>query len=137
VDISDIAHAEWTSCQRISSTKLVRTIPPFADSGLQNAAEISGNVAVMVRGEVGFDEKVRRAVDAGAVGVLVINNNTEDPNEVIPMIGKDAPEGGFHIPAIMISHKTGEMIKDDSKCIYTGTYTFLEHAKTCVLWSHK
>ena len=44
---------------------------------LRNAAAISGNVALVRRGECFFKTKVRYAQEAGALAVVVTNNPTE------------------------------------------------------------
>ena len=41
---------------------------------LVNGAEVDGKIAVVDRGECLFVEKVQAAQDAGAVGVVVVNN---------------------------------------------------------------
>lgn len=42
--------------------------------------EVRGNIALMERGTLTFAEKVRNAVDAGAIGAMIYNNDTTDPN---------------------------------------------------------
>ncbi|MDC0087950.1 hypothetical protein OAI07_00245 [Akkermansiaceae bacterium] len=41
---------------------------------IQNGAEVSGNIALIERGTVPFDFKVRSAQDAGAIGAIIYNN---------------------------------------------------------------
>lgn len=84
----------------------------FVFLGLANAPlteeltnAVKGNVALIDRGQVTFSEKIRRAAEAGAIGVVVVNNQDGDP---FGMGG----DGKFDIPAIMISKALGQKIKD-------------------------
>ena len=47
--------------------QVVRCEPFTAEHALANAAEVSGNVALCIRGECGFVDKARAAQSAGAV----------------------------------------------------------------------
>jgi hypothetical protein len=84
-------HAEWTSSVSFADKNIVRAVPAEGDAALRNADEIAGNVVAIVRGACPFTDKVQRAVDAGAVGVIVINNDASNPNEIQPMqwVAKD------------------------------------------------
>jgi minor extracellular serine protease Vpr len=66
----------------------------------------SGNVVVVNRGTCTFSAKVRNAIAAGAVGVVVINNVAGDP---IGM-GKDGG-GGDDLPAVMIGKNDGAALR--------------------------
>jgi subtilisin family serine protease len=72
-------------------------VPPLKD-------QIKGKVALIDRGRVAFSEKIKRAQEAGAIGVVVANNVDEDP---FTMGG----EGKFAIPGVMITKTTGAMIR--------------------------
>ncbi len=78
----------------------------FADTDFEQALkdQIKGNVALIDRGIVGFSDKIKRAQEAGAIGVIVINNVDGDP---IAMGG----EGKFDIPAVMITQSAGATLK--------------------------
>ncbi len=75
-----------------------------ACSVIINDAEVSGNIAVIRRGECNFDDKVFRCQEAGAIAVLVVNNQPGDP---IVMGGDN---GMITIPAVMIGMDDGEAI---------------------------
>ncbi len=75
-----------------------------ACSDLVNAADIDGKIAVVRRGECNFDDKVFRCQEAGAIAVLVVNNQDGDP---IVMGGDN---GLINIPAVMIGMNDGEAI---------------------------
>lgn len=78
----------------------------FADKDLseEQVALVKGQVALIDRGVVPFADKVRRAQAAGAVGVVVANNQ---PGEAFAMGG----DGKFQIPAIMITIELGDRLK--------------------------
>ncbi len=69
------------------------------------AAKIKGNVALIDRGQVNFSDKIKRAQDAGAIGVVVANNQ---PSQPIAMGG----EGEYQIPGLMITQALGQTLKD-------------------------
>ena len=78
--------------------------PTLACNALVNAAEINGNIAVIERGTCYFVDKVLNAQNAGAIGVLMINNV---PGAPITMGGTNA---SITIPAVMISKTDGAAI---------------------------
>jgi minor extracellular serine protease Vpr len=69
---------------------------------------VKGNVALIDRGGITFAEKIQRASLAGAIGVIVANNQPGDP---FTMGG----DGEFDLPAIMITQALGQEIKDQLK----------------------
>lgn len=74
----------------------------------EESKTIKGNVVLVDRGEVTFAEKIKRAATAGAIGVVVINNQDGD---AFGMGG----DGKFDIPAIMITKVLGMKIKESMK----------------------
>src|SRR5204863_2793651 len=66
----------------------------------------SGKMAIVNRGTCTFSTKVRNAIAAGAVGVVVINNVAGDP---IGM-AKDGL-GGDDLPAVMIGKNEGAALR--------------------------
>ncbi|MGZ3723110.1 MAG: S8 family serine peptidase, partial [Bdellovibrionales bacterium] len=64
-------------------------------------AQLSGKVALILRGKVSFAIKLKRAADAGALGAVVYTNDAKDP---FPMGG----EGQVAIPAVMVSQALGQ-----------------------------
>lgn len=73
---------------------------------LANAAAVAGKIAVMERGGgIGFVNKVRNAQNAGAIGVIMINNA---PGAPITMGGADPL---ITIPSAMISLMDGDILK--------------------------
>ena len=66
-------------------------------SPLTNAAAVDGNIAVVDRGTCGFAVKVKNAQNAGAIGVIVVNNVPGDPGA---MGGSDPT---ITIPSVQVS----------------------------------
>jgi minor extracellular serine protease Vpr len=81
----------------------------------------SGKLAIVNRGDCTFSTKVRNAIAAGAVGVLVINNVAGDP---IPM-AKDGL-GGDDLPAVMIGLNEGAALRSSGATTADATATFQE-----------
>ncbi|MDH3815058.1 MAG: peptidase [Acidobacteriota bacterium] len=79
--------------------------PMLGCNSLVNASEIAGKIAVVDRGECFFTEKVKNAQNAGAVAVIVVNNQ---PTGLPPMGGDDAT---ITIPSAGISQADGDLIK--------------------------
>ena len=71
-------------------------------------ALVKGKIALIDRGAIAFVDKLKVAVQLGAVGVVVANNQDGNP---IQMGG----EGKFEIPAIMVTKAVGAQIKDALK----------------------
>lgn len=80
----------------------------FADQELQSPLkeQVAGKVAFIERGKVAFADKIKRAQEAGAIAVVVMNNNDEAP---FPMGG----DAAFTIPGVMISRKDGQQIREE------------------------
>lgn len=85
---------------------------PLYYIGLANAelsnevkAELKGKVALIDRGQVSFSEKIKRAYEGGAIGVVVINNQVTAP------INMGGGTEKFPIPGIMIAKSLGDKFK--------------------------
>lgn len=72
---------------------------------IANAADVANKIALIDRGTCTFVIKVKNAQDAGAVGVIMVNNQGDDP---IVMGGVDAT---ITIPAVMIGQSNGTILK--------------------------
>ncbi|MGZ5279604.1 MAG: S8 family serine peptidase, partial [Pseudobdellovibrionaceae bacterium] len=86
------------------------------------AASLKGHVALIDRGQVNFADKIKRAADAGATGVVVANNQ---PSQPISMGG----EGKFEIPALMITQALGVTLKEKLAAGETVTIHFQNEDK--------
>ncbi len=99
--------------------------------------DVSGKIAVIDRGTCAFVDKANNANAAGAIALLVCNNQDGDP---IVMTG-DAPD--VTIPCYMASQADCEVIKM-SMASGTVNVTFEERARECpvtygpeVFWGHE
>ncbi len=71
---------------------------------ITNTTEISGKIAMVQRGSCPFVQKVKNAQNAGAIGVVVYNNQTAT---VTAMGGSDAT---ITIPSVFIEKNNGDYI---------------------------
>jgi hypothetical protein len=84
-----------------------------ACSALTNTAAMNGKIALLRRGVCSFDDKVKRAEDAGAIGVIVINNVAPG---TISMGGdglgfeEEGNQLNITIPSAMVSLEDGNAI---------------------------
>src|SRR5438876_9610066 len=81
----------------------------------------SGNVVVVNRGDCTFSTKVRNAIAAGAIGVVVINNVAGDP----VAMAKDGG-GGDDLPAVMIGKNEGAALRTANPPDASAVATFQE-----------
>jgi minor extracellular serine protease Vpr len=80
-----------------------------------------GKLAIVNRGTCTFSTKVRSAIAAGAVGVLVINNVAGDPTAM----AKDGL-GGDDLPAVMIGKNEGAALRTANPPDASAVATFEE-----------
>jgi minor extracellular serine protease Vpr len=83
--------------------------------------EASGKVVVVDRGACTFSTKVRNAIAAGAIGVVVINNVAGDPTAM----AKDGG-GGDDLPAVMIGKNEGAALRTANPPDASAVATFQE-----------
>ena len=103
---SSVLPLEWTSSN--AEVYVVDAVPLMADSLIENASELEGNIAVVARGGgVSFVDKVKRASEAGAAGVIV--TNTED--DLIVMGGDE--DYTSNIPVLMIKSNDAARLRDN------------------------
>src|SRR5207249_6271185 len=81
----------------------------------------SGNLAIIDRGGCTFSTKVRNAIAAGAIGVLVINNVAGDPTAMAKDDG-----GGDDLPAVMIGKNEGAALRVANPPDASAVATFQE-----------
>ena len=72
---------------------------------LDNAAALAGKIALIDRGTCNFSAKILLAQQAGAIGVLMVDNKVETPI----VMGGDGT--GITIPGVMISKADGDLLK--------------------------
>jgi PA domain-containing protein/flagellar hook capping protein FlgD len=73
---------------------------------IANGADLAGKIAMIDRGSCFFTLKVKNAQDAGAVGVIVVNNA---PGGGVFSMGGEDPT--LTIPAVMISFEDGNTLR--------------------------
>jgi hypothetical protein len=71
---------------------------------ITNAAALNGKIALIRRGTCTFVFKVKAAQDAGAIGVIMMNDNR-------PITGLGGDDPTITIPSIMISEQDGNVIE--------------------------
>ena len=86
--------------------QLVPTEPPCGCGFIQNAPQVEGRLALIERGECSFVSKVIRAQAAGAVGVIVTDEDY-DNDELFISMADDTTEREVHIPAAFVLGKHG------------------------------
>jgi len=85
--------------------RVVYADSPQACEALKNTVALEGNIALIDRGVCFFLDKIQRARDAGALAVLVVNN------EGGPPVAMGTPGGTVDIPAMMITRRDGNNLK--------------------------
>ena len=86
--------------------EIVAVDPVDACDALQNAEALRGKIALIDRGTCHFTDKIQRAEDAGAIGVIMINNIDGPPI----VMGSDPPSSAG-IPGVMISKANGSLVR--------------------------
>ena len=76
------------------------------DTPFSNADDIRGRIALIDRGDCVFTIKVKNAQDAGAIAVVIVNNNDDDG--LVSMNGSDE---SITIPSIFIDQSDGDALK--------------------------
>jgi len=97
----------------VAESKDVKSILVFAGIAATDFSDelkesLKGNIALIDRGEVSFIDKLKRAYEAGAIGVVVANNK---PGAPFGMGGDEKVD----LPAIMVSQAIGSSLKEKMK----------------------
>lgn len=79
--------------------------------------DVSGKIALIDRGVCTFTTKIRNAQNAGAAGVLVVNNSAGDP----VAMGHDGTSPEPTIPAAMVGKAEGNAMKPTGTVTVDGT----------------
>jgi len=85
------------------------------------SADAAGKVAIIDRGTCTFSQKVANAKQAGAIGVIIINNVAGDPTAMARTEGFDDD-----IPAVMIGLKEGAALRASGATTVSAVATFRE-----------
>jgi hypothetical protein len=97
---------------------VVGASPADGCSALTNAAAVSGRLALVDRGGCNFVVKVKNAQDAGASGVIVVNNVS---GGLIQMGGSDP---SLTIPALLVSLEDGALLRGQLDAGLNATLLF-------------
>lgn len=94
-------------------TKIEMTVgqPYHGCSSLSNAGSVQNTVALIERGQCSFVTKTLNAQAAGAVAVVIADNDHSNDQLYIDMID-DNTQRAVHIPAAFLLGKDGYMIKN-------------------------
>jgi minor extracellular serine protease Vpr len=93
------------------------TVTEPADGCTAISTDVSGKIALIDRGVCTFTTKVRNAENAGAIGVLMVNNVAGDP----VAMAHDGTDPFPEIPAVMLSQEDGNAIKPSGTATVDGT----------------
>jgi hypothetical protein len=91
--------------------ELVLTDPPLADAPLNNAAALSGKIALIERGVIAFNDKITRAREAGAIGIVMINSEGAEATNPLPIAMGGIAGQNTSLPAVMIRKSAGDAIR--------------------------
>ena len=100
---------------KFTKAELVEVLPVYADSAIENGPAVKRKMAIVSRGRNSIKEKVGRLVKAGAIGIIVINNDQQDEDACAEVDG----QFGQHvaIPVIGVSYKSGERMRQTDDII--------------------
>ena len=85
------------------------------------SADAAGKLAIIDRGTCTFSQKVANAKQAGAIGVIIVNNVAGDPTAMARTAGFDDD-----IPAVMIGLKEGAALRASGATTASAVATFRE-----------
>ncbi|XP_059082988.1 PRADC1-like protein isoform X1 [Tigriopus californicus] len=90
---------------------LVPSDPACGCGSYFNAEDVEGHVALVDRGECSFVSKALKAQEAGAVGIVITDQN-ENNDELYIIMQDDTTERKVQIPAGFLLGKNGHIIKN-------------------------
>lgn len=86
--------------------EVVAAIPFDACTALSNAAALNGKIALVVRGTCNFVVKSEAAINAGALGVIIVNNSPAAPTAA----GGEPTPTLSSAPTVMVSQAAGTIL---------------------------
>ena len=102
----DLTTGIWTSDVVLADDGIGDT--PDACDTLINGADVDGKIVLIDRGECEFGDKCSNAEKAGAIAVIVFNN---EPDDGTFSMGAGVNGGSVNIPCVMLSYEDGQLIK--------------------------
>jgi hypothetical protein len=100
--------------------------PPDDSAPISNASALKGNIALIDRGAVTFQQMVTDVSQAGAIGLIVADQQTS-PDRIITMSGSGT---GLTIPAVEINYSSGQVLHSAYAAGTALTVTLQSHAYT-------
>jgi hypothetical protein len=91
--------------------EVVMVDPPLADAPLNNAAALNGKIAMIERGAIPFNDKMTRAREAGAIGIIMINSQAAEDTNPMPIVMSGITGANTTLPAVMIRKAAGDAIR--------------------------
>ena len=91
------------------------TVPGNGYAVNYTGVDVKGKIALVRRGDITFEEKVRHAYEAGAIGVIIYNNVV---GKIVMTIGNDPK-----IPVISIGKDEGDLMASQESGVITFDYT--------------
>ncbi|XP_076836849.1 ER degradation-enhancing alpha-mannosidase-like protein 3 [Brachyhypopomus gauderio] len=92
---------------------IVRSVPYTACGHIENAPELRGRVALALRGGCMFAAKARRLQEAGAVGVIFIDQREGSSSAETPlfqMVGDGEPTQDITVPLVFLFSREGAVL---------------------------
>ncbi|XP_062867157.1 ER degradation-enhancing alpha-mannosidase-like protein 3 [Trichomycterus rosablanca] len=92
---------------------IVKSVPYTACGNIENAEELHGHVAMALRGDCMFAAKARRLQDAGAIGVIFIDQTEDSSSAETPlfqMVGDGETTEDITIPLVFLFSKEGTIL---------------------------
>uniref|UniRef100_A0A8C2JR56 alpha-1,2-Mannosidase n=1 Tax=Cyprinus carpio TaxID=7962 RepID=A0A8C2JR56_CYPCA len=89
---------------------IVKSVPYTACGPIENAVEITGHIALALRGDCMFAAKARRLQEAGATGVIFIDHREGSSSAETPlfqMVGDGEPTDDITVPLVFLFSKEG------------------------------
>jgi hypothetical protein len=112
---SEQSHFALAIAETINAPVVVAVPADGCEPIWENAEAVNGSIAVVDRGACPFADKAAHAQAAGAVAVVVANNQ---PGAVFAMAGNFS---SVTIPAVLITLEDGTTLKDSAAAMPTAT----------------
>ncbi|MBE6844828.1 MAG: hypothetical protein E7508_03815 [Ruminococcus sp.] len=101
-------------------------VPGMGETSDYANIDVKNKIALVQRGTISFTEKINNAYEAGAIGVIIYNNDSE----LLIMV-----DDGVLIPSGMVSYETGmKMIEAETKTVtFQGNAYTIEQNKDIIM----
>ena len=114
INESGIDNSDCSAAGTSTGTTACGTTAPQAGAGLPPCNDISGKIVIIDRGDCSFVEKINGAEQNGTglpAGIIIVNNDQVNPDDVISMGGTDVSGNTIRTPTVMISFNDGAALK--------------------------